>query len=583
MTMNESTGAAERAAELRRRAEVLLVSTAGHLPESTQELQRLLHELRVHQLELEMQNDELRRAQIELEASRSRWFELYESAPVGYLTVNDAGEIVESNHCGAILLGLARGEAVNQPITRFILNEDQDTYYLLRQKLLSTEERQSCELRMVRFDRTPIWVQLAATSVRDLQGSRVLRIVLIDITTRKQREASLQAQKVAEEASRAKSALLANMSHELRTPLNAIIGFAHLLKLSDLTPRQIERLDKIIGAGQHLVEVIDSVLNLSRIEAGKLKAVEAETNLPQIVAAVVTMLSDQAASKGLHLVADPVVVVAPLCGDPTLLQQALLNLAANAVKFTSSGRVVLRARIESETADQALVRFEVEDTGQGIDPDTLPRLFTAFEQGDNSRTRPYGGTGLGLAITRQIARLMGGDAGVTSVLGQGSIFWFTACLRKAGVTGCPGAAGPTDTVAAPAMERVAGARVLLAEDDPLNREVIVETLAALDVDAVADGAAAVRLASLNRYDLIIMDVHMPRMDGLEAVRLIRQIPGCGGVPIIALTASGFEEDRQRCLQAGMDAFLAKPVDSEHLLATVLTWLSRKCPPWAGPL
>jgi CheY-like chemotaxis protein len=303
-------------------------------------------------------------------------------------------------------------------------------------------------------------------------------------------------------------------------------------------------------------------------------AVEVEADISRIVTAVVTMLAEQAESKGLHLGAEPVAVTAPLRGDPTLLQQALLNLAANAVKFTPAGRVVLRVAVESETADQALVRFEVEDTGIGIDAQTLPRLFSAFEQADNSWTRPYGGTGLGLAITRRLARLMGGDAGATSVLGKGSTFWFTARLRKTGVVVCPAAPCSPDAAEASLVERFAGAKVLLAEDEPLNREVIVALLSALDVDVATDGVEAFNRASLNRYELIIMDVHMPRMDGLEAVRRIRQLPGYVGVPIIALTASGFAEDRDRCLQAGMDAFLAKPVDSASLFATVFKWLSR---------
>ncbi|MDO9313124.1 MAG: ATP-binding protein [Burkholderiaceae bacterium] len=571
--MNESVGPGEATADLRRRAEALLDETVGQLPESAEELQRVLHELRVYQIELEMQNDDLRRAQVELEASRSRWFELYESAPVGYLTVDDAGVIVESNLCVATLLGRPRCEVLTQPITKFIFSEDQDICYRLRQKLLSTDERQSCELRLVGVDHSPLWVQLTASSVRDPQGLPVLRIVLIDISTRKQSEASLQAQRVAEEASRAKGAFLANMSHELRTPLNAIIGFAHLLKRSELTPRQVEQLDRIIGAGQHLVEVTNSVLCLSRIEAGKLAAVDAEADLSRVVATVVTMLSEQAESKCLQLVADPVAVTAPLRGDPTLLQQALVNLASNAVKFTPSGRVVLRVAIESETADQALVRFEVEDTGIGIDAQTLPRLFSAFEQADNSSTRTYGGTGLGLAITRRLARLMGGDAGATSVPGKGSTFWFTASLRKARGQVLPASTRPPDSAEGLLVQRFAGAKVLLAEDEPLNREVIVALLSALDVDVATDGVEAFNRASLNRYELIIMDVHMPRMDGLEAVRRIRQLPGYVGVPIIALTASGFEEDRERCLQAGMDAFLAKPVDSESLFATVFKWLS----------
>jgi len=564
-----------RAAELRRRAETLLLQAANCPPQSADEIQRLLHELRVHQIELEMQNDELRRAQNELHASRSRWMELYESAPVGYLTVGPAGEIRQLNLCAANMLGRARGELLKQPFTKFIFSEDQDTFYLLSQKLLLADDQPSCELRLAAADGKPVWTQLATTAAHDPDGSRELRIALIDITTRKLFEASVQSQKVAEAASRAKSLFLANMSHELRTPLNAIIGFADLLKRSELTPKQVDRLDKIISAGKHLVEVIDSVLSLSRIDAGKLEPVDAAVDLPRIIAAVVTMLSEQAATKGLHLAAEPVPATAQLRGDPTLLQQTLLNLVMNAVKFTPAGKILVRACIESETADHALVRFEVEDTGIGIDPEVLPRLFSDFEQADNSSIRTYGGIGLGLAIARRIARLMGGDAGVTSELGKGSAFWFTACLRKSASRPDQPLAGPSDAAEAGLLARFAGTSVLLAEDEPLNREVIVSLLADLEVEVAVNGVEAVRLAAAHRYDLVILGVQLPRMDGLEAARRIREIAGYASVPMIALTASGCDDDRSRSMQAGMDAFLTKPVDSRTLFKTVFNSLSRQ--------
>jgi len=365
------------------------------------------------------------------------------------------------------------------------------------------------------------------------------------------------------------------MSHELRTPLNAIIGFADLLKRSELTPKQVNRIDKIITAGKHLVEVIDSVLSLSRIDAGKLQPVDAAVDLTRIIAAVVTMVSEQAAAKGLHLEAEPVPATAQLRGDPTLLQQTLLNLVMNAVKFTPAGRVLVRTRIDSETVDHTFVRFEVEDTGIGIAAEVLPRLFSDFEQADNSNIRPYGGTGLGLAIARRIARLMGGDAGATSELGKGSTFWFTACLRKSASRPDQPLAGPSDAAEAALLARFAGTSVLLAEDEPLNREVIVGLLADLEVEVAVNGVEAVRLAASHRYDLVILDVQMPRMDGLEAARQIRRMPGYAEVPIIALTASGFEEDRRRCMQAGMDFYLTKPVDSRTLFKTVFTSLSRQ--------
>jgi PAS domain S-box-containing protein len=248
----------------------------------------------------------------------------------------------------------------------------------------------------------------------------------------------------ADAANRAKSAFMANMSHELRTPLNAVIGFAHLLRGTDLTPAQRSKVDKIIDAGQHLSDTVDAVLNLTHIDAGKLELDDAEVDHGQTVAAVAELLAEQAAAKGLQLVADVHPVAAPLRGDPLRLKQALLNYAANAIKFTHAGTVVLRTRIEDETPDSVSVRFEVSDTGIGIAPEVLPRLFMHFEQADSSLTRSYGGSGVGLVTTRRLARLMGGDAGVSSTPGQGSTFWFTARLRKPGAARWPHAAGGAD-------------------------------------------------------------------------------------------------------------------------------------------
>jgi signal transduction histidine kinase len=239
-----------------------------------------------------------------------------------------------------------------------------------------------------------------------------------------------QAKDVAEAASLAKSTFLANMSHEIRTPLNAITGMVHLLKRSGLTAQQADRLDKVDAAGRHLLEVINAILDISKIEAGKFTLEEAEVRVTDVMANIVAMLSEKAQAKHLALQVESADLPPVLIGDPTRIQQALLNFAVNAIKFTESGGVVLRANRLAEDETSVLLRFEVEDTGIGLTPDQLARLFTNFEQADNSTTRKYGGTGLGLAITRKLAELMGGEAGVTSQPGVGSTFWFTARLKK---------------------------------------------------------------------------------------------------------------------------------------------------------
>jgi signal transduction histidine kinase len=249
------------------------------------------------------------------------------------------------------------------------------------------------------------------------------------IRTESESEALAQARDAAEAANRAKSAFLANMSHEIRTPLNAITGMAHLMKRSGVTPQQAERLDKIDTASRHLLDIINAILDLSKIEAGKFTLEEAEFSVGRICTNVATMLADRAQAKQLQLHIETT-DLPTLRGDPTRLQQALLNYATNAIKFTATGTITLRTRLEEDAEESVLLRFEVEDTGIGIDAEAMARLFTDFEQADNSTTRKYGGTGLGLAITRKLAQLMGGDAGVTSTPEVGSTFWFTARLRK---------------------------------------------------------------------------------------------------------------------------------------------------------
>ncbi len=465
--------------------------------------------------------------------------------------------------------GMAPSELVGRPVTDLILDEDvpalADRFRAMVKASSGTAPAGiTYRARMASGDIR--WMEARTTLIRNSAG-RVVEFhdVVRDITETKALEAALiEARDVAEAAAVAKSEFLSNMSHELRTPLTSVIGFSGLLRGSDNLPAA-ERTyaDRIATASDALLSVINDILDYSKLEA---EAVDLE---PQpfdpcaMARGAAAIIEDQCRTKALTLVVDTSDDLPPaLMGDEGRLRQVTLNFLSNAVKFTGSGTVTLRV---SDAGGR--LRVAVSDSGIGIAPDKIDTLFDRFTQADASTTRVYGGTGLGLAISRRLIEMMGGTIGVQSRAGEGSTFWFEVPL---------GVAGSAAAVTAPVVSGLPlGTRILMADDAPANRELVTAILAGFDVelDTVEDGAEAVEAARSGVYDLILMDVHMPVMDGLDATRAIRAMGGVvGRMPIIALTANVQPEHIERCREAGMDAHVGKPIQVAELFQTLAIFL-----------
>ena len=540
---------------------------------------------------------EQRKAEEETRKSRSLLESLTSNTPTLVYALDSDGRFVFVNKTLTQMLGVSQSDMLGKNRQQLLPENVADNHVANDQEVLRTGKALEFE-ESASFDGATKTFLTVKFPLRTEQGA-IWGVggISTDISQRKKMDQELdryrhnleelvgqrtemlaKAQAEAESASAAKSVFLANMSHEIRTPLNAIIGLTHLLKRAgtDATSQEVS-LNRINDAGEHLLSIVNDILSLSKIEAGRLKLDITNFNLKDIFDHIYSMMSETALGKGLIMEVDKDGVPEWLRGDRTRLSQALLNYVSNAIKFSERGKIILRTRLLEDANDTLLLRFEVQDSGIGVAADKIPRLFQAFEQvGGANTSNNKGGTGLGLVITRRLVELMGGEVGVDSVPEQGSIFWFTVKLARGQVDMRHEEMRGFSSAEAELHLRHAGSRVLLAEDNAVNREVAVGLLqiVGLEVDVAVNGQEAVAKARDGDYDLILMDIRMPKLDGMEAAKAIRDLPGWESRPILAMTANAFDEDQRACEEAGMNDVIVKPVKPEQLFDKLLRWLEQ---------
>ncbi len=606
---------------LRQQAERRLRASAVHPLQSMAEsdVRALLHELQVHQIELEMQNEELVQAQASADELRELYQNLFDFAPMGYFVWDAHGAILELNLAAAALLGVERSSAVKMRFSQFLAQEDRPEFAEFCKRVFSAATKQTCEVRLC-VAAEPCYVLIKATADPHRQGTApVCRASVIDITqqrradelaaanqalrneiaARKRVEEELAAAKQAAEAANiAKSQFLANISHELRTPMNAVLGMMELSLNETISPVVHDYLTTAEESADGLLALLNELLDFSRIEAGKFQLESAPFPLRSTVDKALRALHMRAQEKGLNLICDVAADVPDqLVGDALRLRQILSNLIGNAIKFTDEGEVVVsvcqadEGRGTEDAERDVLLQFSVTDTGIGIPPEELQAIFDPFVQADPSTTRRYGGTGLGLAIASNLVRLKGGQIAVESVPDAGSTFSFTARFRRGAhvdtsnddqarpapaevgkpLAGIPDrfAAG-SSAVITPTPGRPL--RILLAEDIAPNQKLAatILRLRGHEVQVANNGREAVELAARQDFDVVLMDVQMPVMDGFEATAAIRALPANGKqrIPIVAMTAHALQADFDRCLAAGMDAYVSKPIKAPALISLV---------------
>ncbi len=529
----------------------------------------LITELDVYQAELEIQNQELQEANENLDVLFREYTDLYDNAPCGYVTLNAEGCITKINEAASRILGMTRKQNVPEPLSPFLHPQYHGPYHDALSRAGQQGAVQHVVLRLSDTRASASWIRIDAVSKRN-QAKEVeaWRLSLTDITELKNAEAELRkAKRLADEANKAKSLFLANMSHEIRTPLNGIMGMLQLVQMASNDQERDECADHGIESCKRLTCLIGDILDLSKVESGRLEIQSTPFNIHDLLHSLETLFRDVVKQKELALFVN----IAPglpqdFLGDPFRIQQVLSNLLGNALKFTESGSVTLEATyLDSQHHDRKCVLFSVADTGNGIPDDKLLNLFEPFVQASEGLTKRHQGAGLGLAISKKLVSLMGGSMCVVSEEGVGSTFHVCLPLTPAEFT----AQGDSVSSSIDAAGQCRHLKVLLAEDETSNQIVGVKLIEVQghDVTLVENGERVLEEMRHDAFDCILMDIQMPVMDGVETTRAIRsdyEFRKQASIPIIALTAYAMADDRDKFIAAGMDDYLAKPLDAASL-------------------
>ncbi len=528
----------------------------------------LVYELRVHQVELEMQMDELKRTQDELLASRRQYESLFEYAPIGYFVLNKSGVVRDANYYAAGLLHADRQYLTGKPFIIFVPRDSHSLFFTHLQTVFESQRQQSVELKVLTRTGDVIWTRIESRVQNSEPGGQHCLVAVADITDRKKTEdALIIAKDDAIKANKIKTVFLANMSHEIRTPMNGILAMSELLNEMNLPEEALRYSEAIHSSAHSLLGIINDILDFSRIEENRIDLTTERFSIQSVVGPTMDLFESLAREKDIAISYEIDTGLADAYeGDPVRIRQILYNLVGNAVKFTEEGRVDVQITARPLSGFLHELTFAVRDTGPGIPAEQREVIFESFTQGEAGYRRKYPGTGLGLAISRSLAKLMGGQLYFESESDKGSTFYFSVPLHLANAAPDqnPGPAGRVTQVL-----KLEG-RVLIAEDNAINTLVLQTILekAGLMVDTAYNGREALDSLARERYDAVFMDISMPEMDGVEATRQIRSGERSGvnaDIPVIAITAHAMQGDREAFLKQGMTAYIGKPFTRDGVL------------------